>query len=97
MCQPPLRCLSLQKDGEKGKESKTVRIVYLSLVGSFCFILEFFLDSWKYNLGISVIESLIPYQRPILLDFLRDNITNLVIKFDFPYKRLILSRLGLLF
>ena len=72
-------------------------IAYLSLVGSFCFILEFLFDSWKDNLVILAIESLIPYQKPILLDLLRDNITNLVIKFVFPYQRSILSYLGLLF
>ena len=74
-----------------------VRIAYLSLVGSFCFILEFSLDYWKYNLVISVVDSLIPYQRPIFLDFWRDNITNLVIKFDFPYQSPILPYLELLF
>ena len=57
-----------------------IKIAYLSLVGSFCFILEFLPNSWKDNLVILAIESLFPYQIPILLDFLRDNITNLVIK-----------------
>ena len=61
-----------------------VRIAYLPLVGNFCFILGFLLDSWKDNLLIFVIEFLFPYQRLILLDFWRDNITNLVIKFVFP-------------
>ena len=79
------------------KEFYLIRIAYLSLVGSFCFILEFALDSWKGNLVISAVESLIPYQRPIFLNFWRDNITNLVIKFDFPYQRPILPYLGLLF
>ena len=79
------------------KKVCAVGIAYLSLMGSFCFILEFLLDSWKDNLVILVIESLLPYQRPILLDFLRDNITNLVIKFVFPYQRPILPYLGLLF
>ena len=90
MCQSPLRCLSQQNDGEEGKESTTVRVAYLSLVGSLCFILEFLHDSWKDNLVILAIEYLFPYQRPILLDFWRDNITNLVIKFVFPYQRPIL-------
>ena len=74
-----------------------VRIVYLSLVGGFCFILEFILDFWKDNYVIFVIESLFPYKRPILLDSLRDNIMNLTIKFIFPYQRSILPYLGLLF
>ena len=89
--------LKLAKDGEEGKGSKTVRVAYLSLVGSFCFIFEFLLYSWKYNLMHFVVESLLPYQRPILLDFWRDNITNLVINFDFPCQRPILPHLGLLF
>ena len=58
----------------------TVRVAYLSLVGSFCFILRFLLDSWKDNLVILAIESLFPYERLILLDSCRNNITNLVIK-----------------
>ena len=65
------------------KEVCAVRIAYLSLVGIFCFILEFLLDSWKDNLVTLAIESFFPYQRPIILDFWRDNITNLVIKFVF--------------
>ena len=68
------------------KKVYAVRIVHLSLVGSFYFIL----DSWKDNLVILAIESLFPYQRPILLDFWIDNIMNLVIKFVFPYQRPIL-------
>ena len=68
------------------KKVYAVRIAYFSLVGSFCFILGFLLDSWKDNLVILAIESLFPYQRPILLDFWRDNIMNLVIKFVFPYQ-----------
>ena len=62
------------------KKVCAIKIAYLSLVGSFCFILEFLPNSWKDNLVILAIESLFPYQIPILLDFLRDNITNLVIK-----------------
>ena len=38
----------------------------LSLYGNFRFILEFLLDFFKDNLVISMVESLIPYQRPIL-------------------------------
>ena len=97
MCRPPLRCLSQQKNGEEEEGSTIVRVAYLSLVGSFCFILGFLLDSWKDNLVILAIESLFPYQGPILLDSWRDNITNLVIKFVFPYQRPILPYLGLLF
>ena len=70
---------------KKKKEVGQLGFSYLSLMGSFCFILEFLLDSWKDNFVILVVESLIPYHRPILLDFWRDNITNLVIKFDFSY------------
>ena len=47
----------------------TVRVSSLSLMGSFYFILEFLLDSLKDNLVILVVEYLIPYQRPVLLDF----------------------------
>ena len=72
------------------KKVFVVRIAYLSLVGSLCFILEFLHDSWKVNLVNLAIESPFPYQRPILLDFWRDNIMNLVIKFAFPYQRLVL-------
>ena len=50
-------------------------------------MLEFLLDSWKDNLVTLAIESLFPYQRPILFDFWRDNIMNLVIKIVFPYQR----------
>ena len=72
------------------KKVRVVRIAYLSLMGSLCFILEFLLDSWKDNLVILAIKSLFPYQRPILFDFWRDNIANLEIKFIFPYQRPIL-------
>ena len=72
-----------------------VRVSYLFLVENFCFILELFLDFWKYNLVMSTVESLILYQRPILPYFLRDNVTDLMIKFGFPYQRPILSYLGL--
>ena len=66
-----------------------IRIAYLPLVGSLCFILGFLPESWKDNLLILAIESLFPYQKLILLDFWRDNIMNLVIKVVFSYKRLI--------
>ena len=54
MYRPPLRWLSQQNDGEEEEEegSFTVRIVYLSLVGSSCFILEFVFDFKKDNLMI---------------------------------------------
>ena len=46
VCRSPLRCLSQPKNGEEEKEeSMTVRLAYLSLRGSFYFILEFLLDS----------------------------------------------------
>ena len=45
MCRPPLRCLSQPKNGEEEEGSTTVRVTYLSLGGSFYFILEFLLDS----------------------------------------------------
>ena len=51
----PLGCLSQQNDEEEEKGSTTVRVAYLSLVGSFCFILGFLLDSWKDNLVILAI------------------------------------------
>ena len=79
------------------KKIGAVRIAHLFFLGSFPFILEFLLDFWKDNLVMSAVESLLRYQRPILLYFLRDNITNLMIKFDFPYQRPILPYLGLLF
>ena len=76
---------------EKMKEKVcAVRIAYLSLIGSLCFIPEFLLNPWKDNLVILAIESLFPYQIPIILDFWRDNIANLVIKFTFPYQTPIL-------
>ena len=79
------------------KRDCAIRIAYLFLVGSFSFILEFILDFWKYNLVMPAVESLIPYQRPILLYFWRDNVIDLMIKFDFPYQGPILPYLGLLF
>ena len=57
------------------KKVCVVRIVYFSLMGSLCFILEFIFDSWKDNLVILTIEYVFSYQRLILFDFLRDNIT----------------------
>ena len=51
------------------KKIGAVKIAYLFLVGIFSFILEFLLDFWKYNLVMLAVESLIPYQRPILLYF----------------------------
>ena len=52
------------------------RIAYLFFVGGFSFILEFILDFWKDNPIMSAIESLLPYQRPILRCFWRDNISD---------------------
>ena len=79
------------------KRDCAVRIAYIFLMESLSFILEFLLDFWKDNLVMSAVESLISYQRPILLYFLRDNVTDLMIKFDFPYKGQNLPYLGLLF
>ena len=62
-----------------------IRVAYLFLVGNFGFILEFLLDFWKDNLVMSAVESLLPYQRPILSYFLRVNVTDLMINFVFPY------------
>ena len=61
VCRPSLRCLSQQKDGEEEKGNMTVRVAYLSLVGSLWFIFEFILDFWKDNLVMLAIKSLIPY------------------------------------
>ena len=36
----------------------TIRVAYLSLMGSLCFILGFLFDSWKDNLVILAIKSL---------------------------------------
>ena len=92
---PMIKSVKMMEKMEK--KVCVVRIAHLSLVGSFCFILGFLLNSWKDNLVILAIESLFPYQKPILLDFLRDNITNLAIKFVFPYQRPILPYSGFLF
>ena len=48
------------------KKAFVVRITDLFLMGSFCFIFEFPLDSWKDNLVISMIKSLFPYQGLII-------------------------------
>ena len=79
------------------KQDCAIRITYLFLVGSFSFILEFLLDFWKDNFVMSAVESLLPYQRPILLYSWRDNVTDLMIKFDFPYQGPIVNYLRLLF
>ena len=90
--------LKLAKRMEKvGKKIDAVRIACLFLIGSFSFILEFFLYFLKDNLVMSAVESLLPYQRPIFLYFRRDNVTNLMTKFDFSYQRPILPYLGFLF
>ena len=54
---------------EKKKEVGQLGFSYLSLVGSFCFILEFLLDSWKDNLVILVVESLILIRDQLSLIF----------------------------
>ena len=74
-----------------------VRVAYLFLVGNFRFILEFLLNFWKDNLVMSAVESILSYHIPIIPYFWRDNVTDLMIKFDFPYQGPILSDLGLLF
>ena len=69
--------LKLAKRMEKKKKPIGVdRVVYLFSVGGFSSIFEFLLDFWKDNPIISPIESLIPYQRPILRYFWRDNISD---------------------
>ena len=79
--------LKLAKRMEKvRKKIGAIRIAYLFLMESFSFILEFLLDFWKDNLVMSVVESLLPYQRSILLYFQRDNITNLMINLTFLTK-----------
>ena len=66
MFQPPLLCLSQQKDGGEEEGSSLVRIAYPSLVGSQSCILDFLLDFWKDILMILIIKSFFPYQRSIL-------------------------------
>ena len=66
MCRLPLRQLGLY--------------TFPSLESS-CFTLEFVFDFRKDNLVILVMRSLFPYQRPILLDFLKDNLKMLEINF----------------
>ena len=62
--------LKLAKTMEKvGKKIGAVKIGYLFLMGSFYFILEFFLDFLKDNIVMLAIESLLPYQIPIFLYF----------------------------
>ena len=51
---------------KRKKGVSTVEVPYLSLRGSLCFILEFFLDFRKDNLVILVIRSLFPYQGLVL-------------------------------
>ena len=53
-------------------------------LGSSCFILEFVFDFRKYNLVILVMRYLFPYQRPIFLDFWKDNLKMLEI--NSPYQ-----------
>ena len=80
--------LKLDKRMEKIRKPIGIdRIAYLFPVGGFSFILEFLLDFWKDNSVMSAIESLIPYQRLIFHYFWRDNISDLMIKFDFPCQR----------
>ena len=63
------------------KEVEIVGIAYFSLVGSFCFILEFVFDFTKDNLVILVMRYLFSYQRLIILDFWKDNLMILEINF----------------
>ena len=80
--------LKLAKMMEKIRKPISVDIIaYLFPMGGFSFILEFLLDFWKDNPIMSAVESLLLYQRPILRYFLRDNISDLIMKFDFPYQR----------
>ena len=75
MCRTDSLIVKSEKMMEKMKKKVcAVRIAYLSLVGNLCFILEFFLDSWKDNLVILMIIYIFSYQR-LILDFWRDNIT----------------------
>ena len=66
VCRAPLRCLSKQKDGEVEVRSSTIRVAYLSHVGSLPFILELILDYRKDNLVILVIRFFFPYQGLVL-------------------------------
>ena len=69
--------LKLAKRMEKIRKPISVnRIAHLFSVGGFSFLLEFLLDFWKDNPVMSMVKSLLPYQRPILFFFFRDNITD---------------------
>ena len=69
--------LKLAKRMEKIRKPIGIdKIAYLFYVGGFSFILEFLLDFWKDNPVMSAIESLLPYQRPILRYFFRDDISD---------------------
>ena len=84
--------LKLAKRMEKIRKPISVdRIAYLFLVsgegGGGSFILEFLLDFLKGNPVMLAIEPLLPYHRLILHYLWRDNISDLMIKFEFPYQR----------
>ena len=66
---------------KKEKEVLQLGLCIFPSLGSSCFILEFVFDFRKYNLVILVMRYLFPYQRPILLDFLKENLEILKISF----------------
>ena len=65
----------------KKKEVLQLRLCTFPSLGSSCFIFEFVFYFRKYNLVILVMRYLFPYQKPILLDFLKDNLKILKISF----------------
>ena len=65
---------------KKEQEVPQLGLRTLPSLGSSYFILEFVFDFRKENLVILVM-SLFPYQRPILLDFWKDNLMILEINF----------------
>ena len=69
--------LKLAKMMEKIRKPIGADIVaYRFFVRVFSFIFEFLLNFWKANPIISPIEYLLPYPRPILRYFWKDNISN---------------------
>ena len=65
----------------KKKEIRQLGLHLFPSLGSSCFILEFVFDFRKDNLVILVMRSFFPNQRPILLDFWKDNFKMLEINF----------------
>ena len=65
----------------KKKKVRQLELHTFPLLGSFCFILEFVFDFRKDDLMILVMRYFFPYQRPILLDFWKDNLKILEINF----------------